>query len=96
MTSFHQRLRNVPYHQTKWSGLFVKAKINEHEVDCLIDTGASLTLVSMCVYELLRQNYSSLKKFDKEIVSATGDELDIKGVTEETIQINISISGCSS
>ena len=37
------------------SGLFVKAKINELEVDCLIDTGATLTLVSMCVYELLRQ-----------------------------------------
>ena len=71
------------------SGLFVRASINGKEVNCLVDTGATLTMISTKFFETLGLN-SNLEIFTPEIITASGTPLNTKGKTE----INIEINGC--
>ncbi|MEW8545264.1 MAG: retropepsin-like aspartic protease, partial [Candidatus Thiodiazotropha sp.] len=69
------------------AGLFVHAKIGEYAVDCLVDTGATLSLISSKVWSTV-QGTNTLDKFDREIVSASGNVLDTKGKTKVCFELN--------
>ncbi|MCG8047963.1 MAG: RNase H-like domain-containing protein, partial [Candidatus Thiodiazotropha endolucinida] len=63
------------------SGLYVTAKIDRINADCLVDTGATLTIVSSKVWEVINDK-KALTQFDTPLVSATGDTMKVKGRTE--------------
>ena len=69
------------------AGLFVRAQVGKYAVDCLVDTGATLSLVSAKVWSSIKGT-NTLDKFDREIVSASGDVLDTKGKTKVCFEIS--------
>ena len=72
----------------KGSGLYTTAKLNGHDVDCLVDTGATLSLVSTRVWNMIDGQSHNLDEFSTEIVSASGNPIDIKGQTTVNLLIN--------
>ncbi|MCG8045579.1 MAG: retroviral-like aspartic protease family protein [Candidatus Thiodiazotropha endolucinida] len=69
---------NVCLSSTNLAGLFVQASLGGRSTECLIDTGATLTLLSLKVWESIKIS-ETLEKFDKEIISASGNVLATKG-----------------
>lgn len=69
------------------SGLFVQAFLNGTPASCLIDTGATLSILSTQVWERMH-NKQTLESYQCNILSASGTELDVKGKTQITININ--------
>ena len=67
--------------------MFVKAQIGEYDADCLVDTGATLTLISSKVWSAIRGS-AVPNKFEQDVISAFGNLLDIKGKTNVCFQIN--------
>ena len=63
------------------SGLYVTGKIDNITADCLVDTGATLTIVSSKLWEVINSK-NSLTPFDTPLVSAAGDTTKVKGRTE--------------
>ena len=76
------------------AGLFVDAKINNVEASCLIDTGATLSVISS---EFLKKHQCSLvlETFQKEIITASGSPLEIMGRTKISIEINGKVSSAN-
>ena len=72
---------------TNHAGLFVQAKFGEYSADCLVDTGATLSLISSKVWSTIIGSEKP-KEFDKDIVSASGNVLDTKGKTKVCFEIN--------
>ena len=72
---------------TNHAGLFVQAKLEKYGADCLVDSGATLSLLSSKVWSAIKGSIS-LEKFDKEIVSASGNVLDTKGKANVCFVIN--------
>ena len=72
---------------TNHAGLFVQAKFGEYGADCLVDSGATLSPLSSKVWSTVKGTVS-LEKFDKEIVSASGNVLDTKGKANVCFVIN--------
>ena len=72
---------------TNHAGLFVQAKLGEYGADCLVDSGATLSLLSSKVWSTIKGTVS-LEKFDQEIVSASGNVLDTKGKANVCFVIN--------
>jgi predicted aspartyl protease len=69
------------------AGLYVKAKINGVEANCLVDTGATLTVVSTKL--LQSSSYpSTLESFKQDVVTASGSPLDVEGKTSVVIVLN--------
>jgi hypothetical protein len=73
------------------SGLFVEATINGIKAYCLIDTGATLSMISSsfinrCQFPVI------LEPFESNIVNASGKPLEIKGRTHLDIKLNDEIS----
>ncbi len=54
-------------------------------VDCLVDTGATLTLISYKLWELIQDKHT-LTNFSTPIISASGDAIKIQGRTEVLIE----------
>ena len=69
------------------AGLFIPAKLGDYVVDCLIDTGATLTLVSTKVWDTIKDT-KPLDNFDSNIVSASGNKLNTMGKTRVCFDIN--------
>ncbi|MCG8048186.1 MAG: reverse transcriptase family protein, partial [Candidatus Thiodiazotropha endolucinida] len=69
------------------AGLFVQAKCGENTLDCLVDTGATLTLVSAKAWDNMK-DMKALDRFEREIISASGNTLDTKGKTSVDFEIN--------
>ncbi|KAH3700294.1 hypothetical protein DPMN_075269 [Dreissena polymorpha] len=67
---------------------FVTAHIDGSAVSCLIDTGATLSLMSTQTWNLNRGKCSELNSFDKDIIAACGTPLTIKGQTTVDLRIN--------
>ena len=65
----------------------MQAKSGEYGADCLVDSGATLSLLSSKVWSTIKGTVS-LEKFDKEIVSASGNVLDTKGKANVCFVIN--------
>ena len=59
------------------SGLYVTGKIDNITADCLVDIGATLTIVSSKLWEVINSK-NSLTPFDTPLVSATGDTMKVK------------------
>ena len=72
---------------TNHTGLFVQAKLGEYGADCLVDSGATLSLLSSKVWSVIKGTVS-LERFDQEIVSASGNVLDTKGKANVCFVIN--------
>ena len=72
---------------TNHAGLFVRAKLANYSADCLVDTGATLTLISNKVWSAIKGSEIPIK-FDKDIISASGNVLDTKGRTKVCFEIN--------
>ena len=68
------------------SGLFVEAKINGLIVSCLVDTGATMSLISTRVWDKFEKQ--EICSFNQTIVSASGTPLDVLGRAEVRIEIN--------
>ena len=69
---------NVSMTDTNHAWLFVSAKFGQYAVDCLVDTGATLSLVSSMVWSTIIGT-KTLDEFNREIISASGNVLDTKG-----------------
>ena len=69
------------------AGLFIQAKLGDHQAECLVDTGATLTLVSNKVWNTIKGT-KSLDSFDSKIVSASGNKLNTMGKTRLCFVIN--------
>ncbi|KAH3782797.1 hypothetical protein DPMN_160717 [Dreissena polymorpha] len=67
---------------------FVTAHIDGSSVSCLIDTGATLSLMSTKTWSLNRGKCTDLKSFDKDIFAACGTPLTIKRQTTVDLRIN--------
>ena len=60
------------------SGLFVTVFMNGQPVTCLIDTGATLTIISRKVWEGMVRRTSELTSFGQVISTASGNPKDVK------------------
>ena len=69
------------------AGIFVQAKIGEYGADCLVDTGATLSLISCKVWSTIK-GAETPERFDKDIISASGNILDTKGRAKVCFNIN--------
>ncbi|MCG7879813.1 MAG: RNase H-like domain-containing protein, partial [Candidatus Thiodiazotropha endolucinida] len=76
----------------KGAGLYAKARLNGYDVDCLVDTGATLSIVSTRAWHMIEDNSSDLQDFSREIVSASGTPLTVKGRT--TVELIIGGMKC--
>lgn len=58
------------------AGIFLQTKVNEIQAKMLIDTGASLTLISKKIYDLIPQHSRPiLEEISQRVLNASGDEL---------------------
>lgn len=70
------------------AGLYAKCKINNIQAECLIDTGATLTIMSMRLWDIIQLSSSSvLEKFHSQVFTASGESLEMKGKTTVFIEI---------
>ena len=72
------------------SGIFVKAQICGMKLKLLVDTGATLTIISDSLYKMMENSsgqLSQLKRVQREIISATDEPLLVLGKTDMSIQI---------
>jgi len=67
------------------SGMFVKAKVNGLEVNLLVDTGATVTLISKELYERMKDPVKT--QMNRDIYSAGGEKLNIFGKTVVDVEI---------
>ena len=69
------------------AGIFVQAKIGEYGADCLVDTEATLSLICSKVWSTIK-GAETPERFDKDIISASGNILDTKGRAKVCFNIN--------
>lgn len=56
------------------AGIFLQTKINEAQAKMLMDTGASLTLLSKMIYDLIPQQMRPILKYSSQrVLNANGD-----------------------
>ena len=84
----HKDEKPVKSSNFQGSGLYLTGFVSGKMVDCLVDTGATLTLVSPKVWNNVKDETSQLKEFGKKLVSASGDLLNIKGKTVIQLEIH--------
>ena len=84
---FEECSRNI--HTIKEHGLYVKALIGGMETSLLIDTGATISLLSRVLFEaLLKEKSYELKGVCEPIFSANGTRIDVIGQTEVCMAID--------
>ena len=71
------------------AGLYVKCKVNGVPVERLVDTGATLTIISTRLWNTIQQCSSPLlEKFSSQVFTASGEPVEIKGKTTVFIDID--------
>lgn len=71
------------------AGLFAECKINGVQAECLIDTGATLSIISKKAWDTVRQHGSSdVVPFNSTILSASSDRLVTYGKAELVVEIS--------
>ena len=73
------------------SGLFVPAFVNGLPINCLVDTGATLTIISTKVWETLGRSSLTLSTFDQVISTASGSPIEVTGRT----RVQLKVADCS-
>ena len=70
------------------SGLYLNCKVNGIPVESLIDTGATLTIISIRLWDQIKQCRSSrLEQYDTQVFTASRESVEIKGKTTVFIDI---------
>ena len=69
------------------SGLYANCRINNYQTDCLVDTGATLSLISYKTWNIINQSLCLLKNFILKYFTASGNEVEVKGKTAVMIEI---------
>ena len=67
--------------------LFIQAKLEGLNLDCPVDTGAALSLVSRQIWDKITHP-NELLTFDREIISASGNGLKTLGKTKMSREIH--------
>ncbi|CAC5368128.1 Retrovirus-related Pol polyprotein from transposon 412 [Mytilus coruscus] len=67
------------------AGMFLKAKVNGIITDLLIDTGATVTVISAKMFQKM-SNMPNLIPTERDIITANGDSLHVSGKTELEIE----------
>lgn len=62
-------------------GIYVTGILNGIHVDCLVDTGATLDIFSTKIWDKINVS-QSLDRFEKDIVTASGEPIEIAGKTK--------------
>ena len=73
------------------SGLFVPALVNGLPINCLVDTGATLAIISTKVRETLGRSNLTLNTFDLVISTASGSPIQVTGRT----RVQLKVADCS-
>ena len=60
--------------------------------NCLVDTGATLTIISSNVWETLGRPNLTMTTFDQVISTASGSPIEVTGRTR--VQLNVAESSC--
>ena len=69
-------------------GLYAECKINNIITECLIDTGATLSILSLKAWDVISQSSSNeLKKFSMQVFTASGSQIEVKGKATVIIEI---------
>ena len=71
-------------HSNNDPGFYVKTSIHGTTVKMLVDTGATVTLISKEVYE----GQENLKSIKREIFSANGEPIKVLGKTQIKLELN--------
>ena len=80
-------------HQTKFvanksSGLYVDCKINNIPTECLVDIGATLSIISIKAWDIINQSSAmTLNTFKTEIYTASGNPIDVKGKMTVMVEV---------
>ena len=70
------------------AGLYVKCKVNGVLVESLVDTGATLTIISTRLWDTIQQCSSPLlETFSTQVFTASGEPVEIKGKTTVFLDI---------
>jgi hypothetical protein len=84
-TEEHSRI----VHSIKESGAYVTAKIFGMDAYLLIDTGATVSLLSkVCYGNMFGTKYRSVEKVESDVLSANGSPVDIYGKTSIDLVLN--------
>ena len=69
-------------------GLYADCKINGIDTECLIDTGATLSVLSLKAWDIISQSSSNdIKPFKMQVFTASGSQIEVKGKVSVTIEI---------
>ncbi|KAH3721300.1 hypothetical protein DPMN_064220 [Dreissena polymorpha] len=60
--------------------MYAMGQVDGRNVECLVDTGATLTLISCDLWDLIRDKHK-LSSFETPLISASGNNLTVKGST---------------
>ena len=70
------------------AGLYAECKINNILTDCLIDTGATLSILSLKAWDIINQSSANnLDTFEPKIYTASGSQVEVKGSADVMIDI---------
>ena len=76
----------------KSSGLYIDCKVNTIPTEFLVDTGATLSILSIKAWNIISQSSSVMlfcQPLESEIFTASGNPDDVKG----KVQVMVEISG---
>ena len=68
--------------KTGIAGLYLKSKVKDKDVDLIIDTGSSVTILASSIFKKInQQNQFQLTEFPSKLYLADGSELPVLGMT---------------
>ena len=69
-------------------GLYADCQINNISMECLIDTGATLSIMSLKAWDIIRDSCSNeLKAFSTPIYTASGNQIEVKGLIPVVVRL---------
>ena len=69
--------------------MYVDCKINNIPTECLVDTGATLSILSIKAWDIISQHSTSkLQPFKSEIFTASGVQINVRGKASVMVDIN--------
>ena len=83
---------NQESHQAKLiaslsSGLYANCKINNYDAECLVDTGATLSLISCKAWDIINKSADSLNEFRSDIFTASGNKVEVRGKATVLVEL---------
>ena len=86
--SYRKKNHQAKHVASASTGLFVECKINDVVTDCLVDTGATLSVLSVRTWDIINQSCTTnLEVFKQQIFTASGNPLEITGSATVMIEL---------